>query len=126
LLASISVLALANSRAPGWASVLPGGGLPWEVDGISPPVPVRPGPWVYFTPDEAASVEAVVDRLIPPDNPVQAAKMQGAPHSSTASLPERLATHAICSCGRRLRGRPRQGPQYRRLCRRKAIEHRSR
>src|SRR5580700_5657868 len=67
LLASISALALANSWAPGWASVLRGGGLPWEADGISPPVPVRPGPWVYFTPDEAAAVEAVVDRLIPPD-----------------------------------------------------------
>ena len=67
LLASISALAIANSWAPGWASVLRGGGLPWAADGISPPVPVRPGPWLYFTPDEAAAVEAVVDRLIPPD-----------------------------------------------------------
>jgi gluconate 2-dehydrogenase gamma chain len=32
-----------------------------------PPVPVLPGPWRYFTPEEATTVEALVDRLIPPD-----------------------------------------------------------
>ncbi len=34
----------------------------------SPPTPVTPGPWQYFTPQEAADVEALVDRLIPPDD----------------------------------------------------------
>jgi gluconate 2-dehydrogenase gamma chain len=29
---------------------------------------VRPGPWQYFTADEAAAVEAFVDRLIPADD----------------------------------------------------------
>jgi gluconate 2-dehydrogenase gamma chain len=33
----------------------------------APPEPVRPGPWQFFTPEEAATVEALVDRLIPPD-----------------------------------------------------------
>ena len=28
---------------------------------------VRPGPWMFFTADEAALIEAAVDRLIPPD-----------------------------------------------------------
>ena len=42
-------------------------GLPWGPDTATPPVPVRPGPWVFFTADEAAIVEAAVDRLIPPD-----------------------------------------------------------
>ena len=27
----------------------------------------RPGPWLYFTSDEAAAVEAIADRIIPPD-----------------------------------------------------------
>jgi gluconate 2-dehydrogenase gamma chain len=31
-------------------------------------MPVRPGPWLYFTADEAAAVEAIVNRLIPPDD----------------------------------------------------------
>ena len=44
------------------------GGLPWQAGTATPPVPVRPGPWLFFTADEAAVIEAVVDRLIPPDN----------------------------------------------------------
>ena len=30
-------------------------------------MPVKPGPWQFFTPEEAAAVESLVDRLIPPD-----------------------------------------------------------
>jgi gluconate 2-dehydrogenase gamma chain len=41
--------------------------MPWEAGTATPPIPVRPGPWVFFTADEAATVEAIVDRLIPPD-----------------------------------------------------------
>jgi gluconate 2-dehydrogenase gamma chain len=33
----------------------------------APPVQVTPGGWVFFTPEEAALVEVLVDRLIPPD-----------------------------------------------------------
>ena len=43
------------------------GGLPWAPNAGRPPTPVRPGPWVYFTADEGAAIEALVDRLIPPD-----------------------------------------------------------
>jgi gluconate 2-dehydrogenase gamma chain len=32
-----------------------------------PPVPVTPGPWRFFTPEEGATIEALVERLIPPD-----------------------------------------------------------
>ena len=41
--------------------------LPWQPSAASPPVPVRPGPWMFFTSDEASLVEAIVDRIIPPD-----------------------------------------------------------
>jgi gluconate 2-dehydrogenase gamma chain len=44
------------------------GSLPWEPGTATPPVVVRPGPWLFFTADEAAVIEAAVDRLIPPDN----------------------------------------------------------
>jgi gluconate 2-dehydrogenase gamma chain len=44
------------------------GSLPWEAGTATPPIAVRPGPWMFFTTDEAASIEAAVDRLIPPDN----------------------------------------------------------
>jgi gluconate 2-dehydrogenase gamma chain len=43
------------------------GNLPWAPNAGAPPTPVPPGPWVYFTPQEGAAVEALVDRLIPPD-----------------------------------------------------------
>ncbi len=41
--------------------------IPWVPDAGSPPTPVRPGPWEFFTAQEAATVEALVDRIIPPD-----------------------------------------------------------
>jgi gluconate 2-dehydrogenase gamma chain len=44
------------------------GGMPWRAGTATPPVPVRPGPWQFFTADEASMVEAAVDRLIPPDD----------------------------------------------------------
>lgn len=43
------------------------GGMPWTGNG-SAPTAVRPGPWMFFTADEAALVEAAVNRLIPPDS----------------------------------------------------------
>jgi gluconate 2-dehydrogenase gamma chain len=65
LLASTAVGLLATTTA-GRALTL-SGGLPWSPGTATPPVPVRPGPWMFFTADEAALVEAAVDRLIPPD-----------------------------------------------------------
>jgi gluconate 2-dehydrogenase gamma chain len=43
------------------------GALPWKPGAANPPQVVKPGPWLFFTAREAASVEALVDRLIPPD-----------------------------------------------------------
>jgi gluconate 2-dehydrogenase gamma chain len=45
-----------------------GGGMPWDPRAATPPAVVRPGPWLFFTSDEAALIEAAVDRLIPPDD----------------------------------------------------------
>jgi gluconate 2-dehydrogenase gamma chain len=39
----------------------------WNPRDSAPPEPVRPGPWRFFTPEEGAAVEALVDRLIPSD-----------------------------------------------------------
>jgi gluconate 2-dehydrogenase gamma chain len=43
------------------------GGLPWKPGSADPPTAVTPGGWKYFTSQEAATVEAFVDRLIPAD-----------------------------------------------------------
>jgi len=44
-----------------------GTGLPWRPFAGDPPETVRPGPWEFFAPEEGVAVEALVDRLIPPD-----------------------------------------------------------
>jgi gluconate 2-dehydrogenase gamma chain len=66
LLVSTAALLIAGTNA-GRARTL-SGGMPWEPGTATPPAPVRPGPWMFFTSDEAALVEAAVDRLIPPDD----------------------------------------------------------
>src|SRR5690349_11291138 len=43
------------------------GQLPWAPNAGDLPRPVRPGPWQFFTVDEARAVEALADRIIPPD-----------------------------------------------------------
>ncbi len=48
------------------ASVIQGH-MPWSPFPSSPPEIERPGPWKFFTADEARAMEAIVDRIIPPD-----------------------------------------------------------
>jgi Gluconate 2-dehydrogenase subunit 3 len=54
------------SAVPARARII-AGGLPWQPEAGAPPKPVRPGPWVYFTPEEGIAIEAIADRLVPPD-----------------------------------------------------------
>jgi gluconate 2-dehydrogenase gamma chain len=60
-----AVLALAGGAAAHGAVIK--GGLPWRPDTESPPPRVEPGPWQFFTPEELPTIEALADRLIPPD-----------------------------------------------------------
>jgi gluconate 2-dehydrogenase gamma chain len=57
---------VALSAAPARALVIKGG-MPWAPDQADPPEPLRPGSWAFFTGEEGAAVEALVDRLIPPE-----------------------------------------------------------
>jgi gluconate 2-dehydrogenase gamma chain len=43
------------------------GHLPWDPNAGHPPEPVKPGPWQFFTGAEGRAIEAVADRIIPPD-----------------------------------------------------------
>ena len=53
------------------------GALPWVPNGGSPPEPVRPGPWQFFTSDEARAIEALADRIIPADSETPGGKDAG-------------------------------------------------
>ena len=77
LLESTTALAVGGFGPPALGRTYHGGSLPWEPNDTSPPNPVRAGPWVYFTADEAAAVEAIVDRLIPPDDSSPGGKQAG-------------------------------------------------
>lgn len=41
--------------------------MPWWPGSATPPTQVRPGPWQFFSADEASFIEAAVERLIPTD-----------------------------------------------------------
>jgi gluconate 2-dehydrogenase gamma chain len=66
LLAGISSLVLVLLADAAHARTI-AGALPWSPGAAAPPVAATPGPWRFFTPEEASAVEALVDRLIPPD-----------------------------------------------------------
>src|SRR5690349_16019884 len=53
------------------------GKLPWHPSAGTPPIPVQPGGWTFFTAEEATAVEALVDRLIPPDPKIPGGKDAG-------------------------------------------------
>lgn len=65
-LSSVAFTILAGSAGPALSRSI-SGALPWEARAADPPAPVTPGGWLFFTPDEAATMEAIVDRLIPAD-----------------------------------------------------------
>ena len=41
--------------------------LPWTPNAGNPPTAAMPGPWHFFTGEEGRAVEALADRIIPPD-----------------------------------------------------------
>ena len=51
--------------------------LPWQPNQAYPIPPVMPGGYLFFTPAEAATVDAIVDRLIPTDDLGPGAKDAG-------------------------------------------------
>jgi gluconate 2-dehydrogenase gamma chain len=51
--------------------------LPWAPNAGEPPQAVREGPWMYFTVAEAATVEALADRIIPADPQTPGGKEAG-------------------------------------------------
>ncbi len=53
------------------------GSLPWRPDAGSPPPPIGKERWAFFEPAEGAAVEALVDRLIPPDPDTPGGKYAG-------------------------------------------------
>src|SRR6201996_4174231 len=66
LLASAGTAAVLAAAAADGRDI--SGDRPWSPFAGEPPRPVNPLGWYFFTPGEAAAVEAIVDRLIPADH----------------------------------------------------------
>jgi gluconate 2-dehydrogenase gamma chain len=65
LLATVAALPILAATADGRSL---SGTIPWSPFAGDPPKPVNPLGWYFFHPSEAATVEAIVDRLIPADD----------------------------------------------------------
>jgi gluconate 2-dehydrogenase gamma chain len=65
ILAATAAVLIAEPRLTHAAIIK--GGLPFRPGAANPPPAAEPGGWRYFTPEEGEAVEALVDRLIPPD-----------------------------------------------------------
>lgn len=88
------------------------GGLPWKAGAADQPKPITPGGWQFFTPEEAAAVEVLVDHLIPPDPQTPGAKDLGV----AVYIDRQLAGPFGASAGLYMRppfanGTPQQGAQ---------------
>jgi len=64
LLASAALLITTGSASARMVTKV----LPWDPNEAYPVVPVKPGGFLFFTAEEAAVVDAIVDRLIPTDD----------------------------------------------------------
>ncbi len=74
LLASTAALLATTAFAK---AELISGALPWDPNAGHPPAPIKLGPWLYFTPAEAESIEAIADCIIPPDPQTPGGKDSG-------------------------------------------------
>jgi gluconate 2-dehydrogenase gamma chain len=51
--------------------------LPWTPNAGNPPTAAAPGYWMFFTSEEGRAVEALADRIIPPDRHTPGGKESG-------------------------------------------------
>jgi len=71
-----TVLLLAGATATSPAKTILGE-LPWAPNAGDPPIPVKEGPWQFFSVEEGRAVEAIADRVIPPDPQTPGGKDSG-------------------------------------------------
>jgi len=74
LLAGTAILFLTTSRSR--ARVI-SEVLPWSPNAGDPPKAIQPGPWHFFTGAEGRAIEAIADRIIPPDSETPGGKEAG-------------------------------------------------
>jgi gluconate 2-dehydrogenase gamma chain len=86
--------------------------VPWAPHPNSPPEIARPGPWQFFTLDEARAMEAIVDRIIPPDPETPGGKIAGCAVFIDRQLKGPYGSNqGLYTLGPHTKGTKEQGPQ---------------
>jgi gluconate 2-dehydrogenase gamma chain len=86
--------------------------VPWEPHPSSAPEMVRPGPWQFFTLNEARAMEAIVDRIIPPDPETPGGKEAGCAVFIDRQLKGPYGSNqGLYTLGPHTKGTKEQGPQ---------------
>jgi gluconate 2-dehydrogenase gamma chain len=86
--------------------------MPWSPFPSSEPQIERPGPWKFFTADEARAMEAIVDRIIPPDSETPGGKDAGCAVFIDRQLKGPYGSAAgLYKLGPYVKGSKEQGPQ---------------
>ena len=86
--------------------------MPWTPFPTSAPDFERPGPWQFFTADEATAIEAIVDRIIPPDADTPGGKDAGCAVFIDRQLKGPYGSNAgLYKLGPHTNGTKEQGPQ---------------
>lgn len=86
--------------------------MPWSPFPTSAPEFERPGPWQFFTADEARVMEAIVDRMIPPDPETPGGKDAGCATFIDRQLKGPYGSAAgLYTLGPHTKGTKEQGPQ---------------
>ncbi|MET4071301.1 gluconate 2-dehydrogenase gamma chain [Bradyrhizobium sp. S3.2.6] len=86
--------------------------MPWSPFPSSAPNDARPGPWQFFTANEARVVEALADRIIPPDSDTPGGKDAGCAVFIDRQLKGPYGSAAgLYQFGPYLKGTKEQGPQ---------------
>jgi gluconate 2-dehydrogenase gamma chain len=86
--------------------------MPWSPFPSSAPEFERPGPWKFFTVDEARAMEAIADRIIPPDSETPGGKNAGCAVFIDRQLKGPYGSAAgLYRLGPFIKGTKEQGPQ---------------
>ncbi|RZN32800.1 gluconate 2-dehydrogenase subunit 3 family protein [Bradyrhizobium sp. Leo121] len=86
--------------------------VPWAPFPNSAPEIERPGPWQFFTADEARAMEAIVDRIIPPDPETPGGKDAGCAVFIDRQLKGPYGSNeGLYTLGPHVKGIKEQGPQ---------------